>query len=108
MCIGCPHVQRGVEPFVAKAQREIGREVDGVGDVPVGHSRAVEVDVADMMVVVSSKAAADIPPVERVKSHIEGDAAVCRPVSVDVLRSGDASACCFVVGDDGADAIVCA
>ena len=46
MCIGGTAVEREIEPAVAETQRDIGREVVGVGDIAVGHRRTVEVDIS--------------------------------------------------------------
>ena len=66
--------------------------------VAVRNSRAVQVHIAHPVVVTSADRTADVPAIQRVESHIEGDAGIRRPVAVDVLRSADASARRLVIG----------
>ena len=84
MCIGGVAVEREIEPAVAEAQRDIGREVVGVGDVAVGHRRTVEVDISHMMVVATLHRTANIPAVEG--------------VTIDTLGAAYAPAGMLVVG----------
>ena len=76
-----------------------------MGDVTVGFSRAVQINIAYAMVVASVDGAADVPSVQRVESDVEAYAEAGIPVAVDVLWSRDASTRLLVIGDDIADGV---
>ena len=76
-----------------------------MGDIAVGNSCTVEVDISDLVAVVAVDRPTDIPSVESVEGYVECHATVGAPVAVDVLRSGDASTCRLVVSHHVADGV---
>ena len=107
MGIGGTAVERYVEPRVAEAERYVRRQVVGVCDIAVGNGRAVQIDIAHLMVVAGIDATADIPAIQCVEGDIEAHAHIGTPVAVDVFWSCGACTCLLVVGDDVANGVGC-
>ena len=100
-------VQREVQPAVTLAERHIRREVIGMCHITIGYCCTVQVDVTHLVIVAAVDASAEVPAIQSVKPQIEGTAAVDTPVAVDVLRTRDAAASGFVIGDNVANGVGC-
>ena len=76
-----------------------------MGDIAVGCLRAILVHIAHLMAIVATEAAAEVPTVQGVETHVEGDAATGAPVAIVVVRTTDTATCVLLVGHDIADRV---
>ena len=76
-----------------------------MGDIALGRGVSVQIDVGDVMIVVTTYGTAHIPAIQGVERDVEGGATIRAPVAIEVFWSRNASTCILIVSDDVADGI---
>ena len=106
-CVCGVVVGRDIEPFVSETERYLWREVVGMGDVAIGYSCAVDVDIRHLVTITATERPAEVPAVEGVEGNVECSTAIGAPIAVDVFWTCDAAACFLVIGYHVANGVAC-